>query len=160
LPDVGGCRKALLPAAMLATLLPAGCGAARARRAPTRAQFIASADAVCRHEQAKLAYISARARRLGLALARPSVIRQQVAQSQLATSRLQSLGVPRGDARAIERWLTARTVAATLAIDVAEAPAKGERTAVSDVLRELAVTRARARGLALAYGSRVCGEAD
>ena len=88
------------------------------------------------------------------------MIRQQVAQSRLATATLEAQPEPPGDAGAITRWLTARTVAATVAIDLAEAPAKGETTAVDDVRAELSAAQARARGLALAYGSRVCGETD
>ena len=151
---------AVIAAGMLAALSASGCGATRERKGVSRARFIASADAVCRFEQGKLAFIEARARALGRALAAPPVIRQQVAQSQLATARLEALPEPPGDARAIKRWLTARTVAATVAIDLAEAPAKGEARAVRDVRDELASARARARGLALAYGSPVCGATD
>jgi hypothetical protein len=151
---------AVIAAGMLAALSATGCGAAREKRGLTRVGFIASADAVCRFERGKLAYIEARAQRLGRAHNAPSVIRQQVAQSQLVTARLQALPEPPGEAGAIKRWLTARTVAATVAIDLAEAPAKGEAAAVGDVKDELAAAQARARGLALAYGSRVCGESD
>jgi hypothetical protein len=150
----------LLLAGLLAGVCAAGCGSTRAKRGFSRAQFITSADAVCRFEQAKLAFVAARARRLGHALAAPSVIRQQVAQSQLATARLESLPRPAADVRTIDRWLTARTVAATVALDLAEAPAKRDATAVRDVTAELAKTRARARDLALRYGSRVCDETD
>ena len=69
-----------------------------------------------------------------------------------------TLPEPPGDGREIERWLTARTVAATVALDLAEAPAKGQARAVRDVRDELTTARSRARGLALAYGARVCGE--
>ena len=153
-------RSVVIAAGMLAGVLATGCGATRARRGLSHAQFIASADAVCRYEQAKLLYIADRTRRLGRAVTSPPVIRQQVAQSQLATSRLGALAKPPGDAHEIETWLTARTVAATVAIDLAEAPARGDAIAVGDVRRELARTRARARGLALASGSEVCGETD
>jgi len=150
----------VIAAGMLAALSASGCGATREKRGLSRVQFIASADAACRFEQGKLAYIEARAQRLGRALSAPPVIRQQAAQSQLATARLEALPEPPGDAGAIKRWLTARTVAATVAIDLAEAPARGQATAVSDVKDELVTAQARARGLALAYGSRVCGETD
>jgi hypothetical protein len=147
-------------AVLLAGVCATGCGATRAKRGFSRAQFIASADAVCRFEQAKLASVSQRAQRLGLALAARSVIRQQVAQSQLATARLEALPRPLADVRAIERWLTARTVAATVALDLAEAPARGDAAAVRDVEGELARVRARARAMALGYGSRVCDATD
>ena len=150
----------LIAAGVLAAAAATGCGATRAKRGFSRAQFIASADAVCRLEQAKLAYISQRARRIGRALAAPSVIRQQVAQNQLATARLEALPRPPADVRAIDRWLTARTVAATVALDLAEAPAGGDVSAVRDVKGELARARARARVMALGYGSRVCDATD
>jgi hypothetical protein len=150
----------LLLAGLIVGVCATGCGSTRAKRGFSRAQFIASADSVCRLEQAKLAFISQRARRLGHALAAPSVIRQQVAQSQLATARLEALPRPPADVRTIDRWLTARTVAATVALDLAEAPARGDAVAVRDVNGELAKTRARARDLALRYGSRVCDETD
>ena len=159
-PDRARRGAAVLLAGLLAGVCASGCGATRAKRGFSRAQFIASADAVCRFEQAKLASIAQRARRLGRALAAPSVIRQQVAQSQLATARLEALPRPPADLRAIDRWLTARTVAATVALDLAEAPARGDAAAVRDVKGELARVRARARAMALGYGTRVCGETD
>jgi len=158
------CRRpqpgAVIAAGVLAALSSAGCGATRVKPGLSRAQFVASANAVCGHEQAKLAFIEARARRLGRTASAPAVIRQRVAQSQLATSRLEGLPEPAADARAIKRWLTARTVAATIALDLAEAPTKGEPVARRDVGAALAGARARAHALALAYGSQVCGEAD
>jgi hypothetical protein len=153
-------RLLIVAAGVLAGGLATSCGATRAKRGLSRAQFIASADAVCRYEQAKLLFVADRARRLGRSITAPHVIRQQVVQFQLATSRLEALPEPPGDGGAIGRWLTARTVAATVALDLAEAPAKGDAAAVADVRRELGTTRARARGLAVSYGSRACGETD
>jgi hypothetical protein len=158
-PDVRR-RGAIVVVGIAAGVLAAGCGAARTKRGLTRAQFIASADAACRNEQAKLSFIAGRARLRGRAMTAPAVIRQQVAQSQLATGAIEALAEPPGDVRAIKRWLTARTVAATVALDLAEAPARGEAKAVAAVRRELDTTRARARGLAVAYGSPVCGATD
>jgi hypothetical protein len=151
---------AVLAAAVLAGVVAAGCGATRTKRGLTRTQFIASADAVCAHEQAKLRFIAERARLLHRPPEAPAVIRQEVAQSGLATGRIERLAEPAGDTGPIKRWLTARTVAATVALDLAEAPATGNAAAVADVRRELAARRARARTLALAYGSQVCGATD
>jgi hypothetical protein len=153
-------RLAMLAAGALAVIATCGCGATRTKRGLTRAQFISSADAVCGHEQAKLRFVADRARALGRSAEAPAVIRQQVAQSQLATSRIERLSEPPGDTGAIKRWLTARTVAATVALDLAEAPAGRGRAAVADVRRELGIRRAQARALAAAYGSRVCGATD
>jgi hypothetical protein len=151
---------AILAAGVFASVVVAGCGATRTRRGLTRAQFIAAADAVCRHEQVKLRFIAERVRLIRRPVEAPAVIRQEVAQSQLATGRIEGLVEPPGDTRAIKRWLTARTVAATVALDLAEAPARGNVVAVADMRRELAVRRARARTLALAYGSQVCSATD
>jgi hypothetical protein len=150
----------MLAAGMLALIVTCGCGATRTKRGLTRAQFISSADAVCRHEQSKLRFVAYRARMLGRSVQAPAVIRQQVAQSQLATGRIERLAEPPGDTRAIKRWLTARTVAATIALDLAEAPAGRDAAAVADVRRELGIRRAQARALAVAYGSQVCGATD
>jgi hypothetical protein len=144
--------------ALLGALVVAGCGSSRERRPPTRPQFAAAAEAICRHERDKLAFIAARARPLGLAPRSPRVIRQQAAQSQLATTRLQALAQPAGEVPAIARWLTARTVAATVALDLAEAPARGEAVAVADVRAQAARTLAEASALAAALGLRTCSE--
>jgi hypothetical protein len=149
-----------LRAGALAGALGAGCGSSRARPAQTRTAFITSANAVCSFEQYKLTRIGLRAAARAQALGAPAVIRQQVAQVQLATERLRRLARPPGDAGAIERWLTARAVAATVALDLSEAPASGQAAAVRDVRAELARVRARARALAAGYGARTCGETD
>jgi hypothetical protein len=151
---------AVIAAGVLAALSSAGCGTTRERHGVSRAQFIASANAVCGFEQTKLAYIEGRARRLRRADSTPAVIRQRAAQSQLATARLEALPEPPGDGRAIGQWLTARTVAATVALDLAEAPPTGDATAVSDVKAQLLTARSRAHALALAYGSQVCSATD
>jgi hypothetical protein len=158
-PELGR-HAAIVAAGMLAGCSAAGCGTARPKRGVSRAQFIASADAVCRHEQGQLGVIAAWARSSRRTLSARRVIHGQVAQSRAATSLLEALAEPPGDESAIKRWLTARTVAATVAIDLAEAPTKRDAVAVADVRRELATTRARARSLAASYGSRVCGETD
>jgi hypothetical protein len=160
---IGGQRviwASALAGTLGATMLAGGCGSEGARRSKTTAQFMASASRVCRFEQDKLASIRRRAAELALALSAPHVIRQQARQSQLATTRLEELPKPPADAPAIDRWLTARTVAATVALDLAEAPARGEAAAVRDVVAELARVRARARRLALGLGIRACGEID
>jgi hypothetical protein len=145
-------------AVLLAALIAAGCGATREQGAPTAAHFIAGAEAFCRHERAKLAYIAAYARARALSPQSPRVIRQQAAQSQLATARLQTLAQPADEARAIGRWLTARTVAATVALDLAEAPPHGQQRAVADVRAQAGRTLAQASALASSLGLRTCSE--
>jgi hypothetical protein len=147
---------AVVAAGALAAAYAVGCGASRP--ALGQSQFAAAADAICRSEQAKLADIAARARLLGRSPQSPHVIRQRARQSQLATARLQSLAPPAGDAQAIARWLTARTVAATVALDLAEAPPRGEAVAVADVRAQALRTSARASAKAAALGLRKCSE--
>jgi hypothetical protein len=146
-------------ALLTATLISAGCGGSRGR-APTKAQFIAAAEAICRREQAKLEQIAQRARERVRPPTAAELIRQRVAQSQLATQQLEDLRRPAGEGDAIKRWLTARTVAATVALDLAEAPPTGAGSATIDVAGELGRARARVRDLARRYGLGLCGELD
>jgi hypothetical protein len=151
---------AIPPVAILAALALTGCGTAGAKTAISKAQFVARADAICRAEQAKLAYIKRRAgAQSGVAVV-PSLIRQKVAQSRLATARLESLHQPPGQAATIGRWLTARTVAATVASDVAEAPARKDATAVRDVVHELGKATVLEERLAGEYGLEVCDASE
>ena len=153
-------RPAILSLALLAaTLISAGCGGSRGRP-PSRAQLIAAAEAICRREQVKLGQIAQRARERARPPTTAELIRQRAAQSQLTTKRLEDLRPPTGDGDAIKRWLTARTVAATVALDLAEAPPTGAARATRDVAGELERARVRARGLARRYGLGLCSEVD
>ena len=147
---------AMAVGAILAVAAAAGCGAARP--AVSESRFSAQANAICRHEQQKLAYIAAHARLLALASQSAQVIRQQAAQSQLATAHLQALAQPAGERQQIAGWLTARTVAATVALDLAEAPRRGEAVAVADVRAQAARSLAQASAQASALGLRTCSE--
>ena len=147
----------VLPLTIIAALMLGGCGTARTKADLTKAQFIAGADAICRTTEAKLAYIRQLAAKLGRAPSSAPVMRQEVAAARLATARLESLPEPPGESGAIGRWLTARTVAATVASDAAEAPSGEDRAAVQDVFAELEVARARAERLARNYGLEACG---
>lgn len=145
-----------LAAGAVALVCAAGCGAPRS--AVAHDQFAAKADAICSQEHAKLAYIAVRARRLGRSSQSPPVIRQQAAQSQLATERLQALARPAVEGSAIARWLTARTVAATVALDLAEAPRHGQAVAVADVRAQAARALAQASAQAATLGLGKCSE--
>jgi hypothetical protein len=153
-------RDQALPVAIVAVLAVTGCGTARTKAAITKAQFIARADAICQAEQAKLAFIRQRAGTPENAPTTPPVIRQEVVQSRAATAKLESLPRPPGDSATIGKWLTARTVAATIASDAGEAPAGEDATAVRDVLDELTRANALAHRLAGDYGTETCRETD
>jgi hypothetical protein len=129
--------------------------------APTKSQFIARADAICGSEEQRLK----RAAALGHAASASDtevrhLTRQLAAIHQDATTRIESLPQPAGEAAAIARWLTARTVAATFELDTAEAPADEDSTATNDMRAALARASALARELSRSYGFRVCGVAE
>jgi hypothetical protein len=160
-------QRHVIPVATVAVLAVTGCGTERRKAAVTNAQFIASADAICQAEQAKFAYIGQRApalrqraRTVDHTPIIPSLIRQQVAQSRLANGKLEALPQPPGDRARIGKWLTARTVAATIASDLGEAPAGEHATAVRDVLNELKRANALAQRLAGDYGLEACRAAE
>ena len=77
--------------------------------------------------------------------------------SVLPIKGLESLARPQGEDTRIRSWITARTVAATLRRDAAEAPAGEYAGAVADLRRALAAAQVRARNLARTYGFKVCG---
>ena len=146
----------MLPAA-LASLAGTGCGGAAHQL--SHAQFSARAEVICAAEGRKLRYIRSRARARGLGPRAPAVLRKEAAASRAATEPLEGLARPGGEEAEIKRWLTARTVAATIAIDLAEAPSGKHAAAVSAVAVELQRARARARSLSGTFGGRACDAA-
>jgi len=149
--------RAALAAVALASLAGAGCG--DAKHQPSHAQFSARAGAVCAAEGRKLGYIRSRARARGLAPRTPAVLRKEAAASRAATEALEALARPRGEGTEIKRWLTARTVAATIAIDLAEAPSGKDVAAVAAVAAALQRARSRARSLSGTFGGGACDAA-
>jgi hypothetical protein len=142
-----------------------GCSVAHTEPGLTRARFIARADAICRAEDEKLTYIKHRAGALeGASIASfrsvAPLIRKAVAVHEAANAKLESLPEPPGDTAAIRKWLTARTVATTVASDSAEAPAGRDLSAAQDVQKELSRVIAQARDLARGYGFKVCGATE
>jgi hypothetical protein len=138
-----------------------GCGVTRTKPGLTKAQFIAHADAICGVEDENLAYIERRAATLeGASVASfrsvPRLIRKAVAIHEVTNAKLESLAEPPGEATAIAKWLTARIVATTVALDAAEAPAGHDLIATKDLQRQLSRAVALVRGLAHSYGFAVC----
>ncbi len=139
----------------------AGCGRTRTDPGLTKAQFIAAADAVCRVEEVKFKYIEQRAATLEGASAAsfrsvPHLIRKAVGIREDTNAKLESLAEPPGETTAIGKWLTARIVSTTMALDTAEAPAGHDLIATKDLQQQLTRAIARVRGLAHAYGFAVC----
>jgi hypothetical protein len=139
----------------------ASCGAASPRPAPTKAAFIARADAVCSQETARLSGLRARERASSASpVDARRLIHQLVGIQEAATARLESLSQPAGEATTIARWLTARTVAATFELDTAEAPSGKGSVAGRDIRAALGRAIARVRDLSQSYGFRVCGASE
>lgn len=142
-----------------------GCGVTRTKAGLTKAQFIAHADAICGVERQDITYVERRAAALeGASVASfrsvPHLIRKAVAIYETTNAELESLAEPPGETRAIGRWLTARVVAATVALDAAEAPAGHDLVAARDLQQELSRAIALARRLARAFGFAVCNAAE
>jgi hypothetical protein len=142
-----------------------GCSVTHTEPGLTTARFIARADAICQAEDQKLTYIEHRAGALeGASIASfrsvAPLIRKAVAVQEAANAKLESLPEPPRDTAAIQKWLTARTVAATVASDSAEAPAGQDLAAARDVQKELSRAIAHARDLARGYGFKVCGATE
>jgi hypothetical protein len=144
---------------IVALLALVGCGATGTRPPPTKAQFAVQADAVCRFEAEKLSRAAAFERAPVAAFSTvPRLIRQAVAIRELADARLEALRVPAGEAATIGRWLTARTVAATLQRDAAEAPAGQYPKATRDLDEALSRARALEHRLSEGHGFTICGK--
>jgi hypothetical protein len=156
-------RASVLAAAILVVYASAGCGATRSGPAPTKAQFIARADAICRIEEKKFAGVEFRSGVRSVALLRnfPRLIRKAAAIHEAGNAELESLPEPSGEAATIDRWLTARTVATTVESDLVEAPPGEEPATAARALKgELKRTRDIARGLGRSYGLGVCGSTE
>jgi hypothetical protein len=142
-----------------------GCGVTRTQAGLTKAQFIARADAICAGEDIKMAYIERRARVLeGASVASfrsvPRLIRKAVAIHEVANLELEALPQPPGETTAIGKWLTARIVATTIALDAAEAPPGQDLIAARDLQRQLTRSIALVHRLAHGYGFAVCDAAE
>lgn len=138
-----------------------GCGATPTKAGLTKRQFIAQADTLCRGEDVRLEYVEHRARALeGASIASfrsvPRLIRKAVAIHETTNAKLESLPEPPAETTAIGKWLTARVVATTIALDAAEAPAGEDVIAAKDLQGQLTRAIALARGLAHGYGFVVC----
>jgi hypothetical protein len=122
-----------------------GCGSttpATTAQAPTKAQYIARADAICTaHEQkVKRAIVeSYKAPRSGAQVA----LHEEYAASRLTDGQLAAVPVPAGSSRVLLEWLHWRDLATTDSATTAEFSAAQKATA-------------RANSLARAYGFKVC----
>ena len=169
-------RPALGLAVALLALLLSGCGttgtpsatvhakvsASSPQALPTKASFIAQAQAICRALSAQEAPLKTRQESLkGLPNAAAdsafvSLARHVVALSQAANGKLQALARPPGDASAISELVRNFSQDATYVADIAEAAVKQESTGGEDAEDLLKRSLARDSRLADAYGMQDC----
>ncbi len=141
--------------------------ASTASALPTKAQFIAQANRICRLDNAQLKPILARVGALkGSTLATeskalPPLILQAVAIERADIARLQALPKPAGEAaEVIEKLVVADQEKETDATNLAHALANEELSAI-DAAEETAKTaKARVHGLAQGYGIECGGETE
>jgi hypothetical protein len=145
----------------IVALALSACGTSTPELAPTKAQFIVRADAICRSEEQRLKRAAALLQSASVSHSEVRHLTSQLSTiHQDATIRIESLPQPAGETATIARWLTARTVAATFELDTAEAPAGEDSTATNDMRAALVRASALVRELSSSYGFRVCGAAE
>jgi hypothetical protein len=168
-------------AAVLCAAAVAGCGGGSTRTtaatvtrasspstaavpaAPTKAQFIARADAICARTNAKLKpvqqHLSALARQSESAIESegPTAFRQGAAITREGIAQLQALSVPTGDVATVQKIITALDDEAADIDNIAAATAHGEGSAIEAAKRAEQTTKATYQGLAQGYGLKVCG---
>jgi hypothetical protein len=176
-------RLRLTVFAVLAALAAAGCGstatptatrpatssrtetAAASEPIPTRAQFIAQADAICRRLRAEQAPLKARVAALqGLSeRARStfktlaSLLRQSIALARAADTRFAAIPRPVGDAATIDKLLAIHSEEVTEATNYANALDSYQRSAWEAAGAALTKAEAFDRGISQGYGMEVCG---
>jgi hypothetical protein len=152
----------------------AGCGgddgapggaATGAAAAPTRAAFIAEADAVCRRTNVRIAATNARiaqinrtatSEREALAEAAPLLAETSAAQRE-SVGEIRALEPPDGDEAAVARIVAGIEQQVATVGQVADAARSGDAARVRALGAELQTTRTRVRGLFQGYGFEVCG---
>jgi hypothetical protein len=135
---------------------------------PTKAQYIAQADAICRTLKSQQAPLKARVRALnGSSQNTPSAIKalaplvhQSVRFSRAADAKLESLSKPTGERGTIEKLLAGYSEEARHATNFADALEHEERGAWEAAEKALAKTLGLDRSLAHGYGFKVCGNSE
>lgn len=140
-------------------------GGATSTAAPTRAAYIAQADAICRRTNERtagtneqIAEINRRATSTESALAQAAPILAEAYRSQRASvAEFRALPAPAGDAAAVDRVVAGIEEQVALIGRIADAADAGDAARMRALSAELKLTRARVRGLLQGYGFRVCG---
>ena len=175
-------RRGAAAALAACALAAAGCGgggggddggaaARRAEQAARRAQaarqaYVARADAICRHGNARLAPYARRLNRLEKAqsprrlLARaPALLRAAVRVSRRSVAALARVHPPARDAARIRRWLKGLRRQDRLATQTAAAVVRGDRARLQALARRTRGLNARNAAFAREYGLKACGRA-
>jgi hypothetical protein len=136
--------------------------AAATTSTPTRAQFIAQADSVCR----AAGQATERFRRQLIQAEResstprrrsfPPILRQLIASERASVTKLRSLPEPAPDTTTITKWLTAASEAINDQSNLTDAFVNNERTAREAASQAANNAKALARSLAKGYGFKVC----
>jgi hypothetical protein len=165
--------RAVAIAVLLGLSGAAGCGgddggersATAATAGPTRAAFIAEADALCRRTNAQIAATNTRitqinrtatSERQALEDAAPLLAETYDAQ-RASVAELRALEPPAGDEAAVTRIVAGVEQQVAAVGQVADAAQAGDAARVRALGEDLQTTRTRVRGLFQGYGFEVCG---
>jgi hypothetical protein len=130
---------------------------------PTRAQFIAQADAVCRSLKSQQAPITSKVGELEAKSGTSSksalvaLVLQDVTLARAADAKFAAIPKPPSDVATIEKLLTGYAEEATDLSNFADAYSNGERVAQESASASLKKAIAFDRGVAQGYGLKLCG---
>jgi hypothetical protein len=88
-------------------VMPVGCGGNDEKPAPTQAQFVARADAVCKQLRGRLEPIQKRINKASNPRLQSRLIRQQKSHQEDALRSLQAIGAPKADKQTVARYVSA-----------------------------------------------------
>jgi hypothetical protein len=146
-------------------LLAAGCGGGGKSKGPTKASYIAQADAICKktHAQTSPLISQIKSRATSLVAGGSSSAKQVAATvARLGTlaganlSRIRALATPSGDRAAIARFLNPLTTVVDSIGKAAAALRKGQGLEAVSLLAEMQPTAQKVASAAHAYGFRQC----
>ncbi len=133
---------------------------------PTKAQFVARADAICARSNAKIKPVQQQVEVLShgseskIEAEAPSALRHAGALTREGIARLEALPVPTGDAPTVHKILNALNDEAADIDNIASAIGSGDSTAVEAAKQAGERSKATYRGLAQGYGLKVCGASE
>jgi len=140
-------------------VLIAGCGSTTTKTtagAPTKAQYIASADTICHSLEQKNKVVSAEVN--AVKISAEFALSKSDRNTEEANAQLRALSRPSGDASIIAEWLHWRERAATSNVASSKDLAKEDEQASLKESKEDDEATTKADSLAKAYGFRSCAE--